>query len=277
MLADSHCHLYLEKFDIDRDQVIKRALAAGVTRLLVPGMDLSSSRRAVELAEGCPQIYAAVGFHPTDIEKMDESGFDEICNLATHSKVVALGEIGLDYYWVKEKDKQHRQRDGLRRQLQLARELNKPVILHLREHTDAQQGACAEDMLQILGDWVPKLRTSNAALASQPGVLHSFSGSLQTAQRALDLGFFIGITGPITFEKANQRRQITAALPLDHLLVETDAPYLAPVPHRGKRNEPAFVTHIADKIAEIQSRSPLEVATLTSKNAARLFAWEESD
>jgi len=277
MLADTHCHLYLEKFDTDRDQVIKRALAAGVTRLLVPGVDVSTSRRAVELAEGCPQIYAAVGFHPTGIEKMDESGFDEIRHLATHSKVVAIGEIGLDYFWVKEKDGQQRQRDGLRTQLQLARELNKPVILHLREHADAQQGACAEDMLQLLGIWVADLRTSNAKLPSRPGVLHSFSGSLQTARSALDLGFFIGVTGPITFEKADQRRQITAALPLDHLLIETDAPYLAPVPHRGMRNEPAFVTHIADKIAEIQSRSPQEVATLTSRNAAQLFAWEESD
>ena len=145
-----------------------------------------------------------------------------------------------------------------------------PVVIHSREKDDAEQGACAEDLIQILEEWVSGLRSRNEALAQKPGVLHSFSGSLETAKHAVNLGFYIGVTGPITYKNAEQKRQVISNLPLERLLIETDAPYLTPEPHRGKRNEPAFVIHIADKIAEIKSRTPQEVAAATTENAARL-------
>jgi TatD DNase family protein len=151
-----------------------------------------------------------------------------------------------------------------------------PVVIHSREKEDAEHGACAEDLMQALEEWVSGLRSRNEALAGHPGVLHSFSGSTETAKRAIDLGFYIGVTGPITYKNAEKKRQMIGDLPLERLLIETDAPYLTPEPYRGKRNEPAFVLHIADKIAEIQSRSPQEVAAATTENAARLFSWRES-
>jgi TatD DNase family protein len=153
--------------------------------------------------------------------------------------------------------------------------LELPVVIHLREKGDADHGPCAEDALRILEDWVAGLGSENEALRKNPGVLHSFSGSLETAQRAIGLNFCIGITGPVTFKNAQRKQAMVAQLPLERLLIETDAPYLAPHPHRGRRNEPAFVYEIADKIAQLQSRNPEEVAAVTTSNAARLFSWGE--
>ena len=184
--------------------------------------------------------------------------------------MVAIGEIGIDYYWVKENDKRAFQREALRQQLQFAKEINKPVIIHMREENDAWFGEASVDLLKILDEWQKSL---NGPLAEKPGVLHSFNGDLETAQKALALNFYIGITGPVTYKNAEEKRGIIRQLPLDKLLIETDSPFLAPVPHRGKRNEPAFVHHIADKIAEIHSKSPAEIAAITTANAARLFAW----
>ncbi len=160
-------------------------------------------------------------------------------------------------------------------QLEFAAEVQKPVVIHMREKEDAPQGPCADDLLKILEPWVSNLRRQNHALAKRPGVLHSFSGSKETAEQAIQLGFYIGVTGPITFKDADLRRQIIGALPLDSLVIETDAPFLTPVPERGKRNEPAFVRYIADKIGEIHSKKPEEVAAVTSANAARLFNWDD--
>jgi TatD DNase family protein len=184
--------------------------------------------------------------------------------------VVAIGEIGIDYYWVKESDKRAFQREVLGRQLQFAKEINKPVIIHMREENDAWFGEASQDLLKILREWQSNLR---GALAEKPGVLHSFNGNLETAQKALALNFYLGITGPVTYKNADQKREIIRQLPLDKILIETDSPFLAPVPFRGKRNEPAYVGHIADKIAEIHSKSPAEIASITTANAARLFAW----
>ena len=164
----------------------------------------------------------------------------------------------------------------LRLQLSLALELSLPVVLHFREKDDLAQGACSEDLIKILEEWMATLKTRKVPLVGRPGVLHSFSGSLETAKQAIKLGFFIGVTGPITYKNAENRRRVIANLPLENLLIETDAPFLSPQPHRGKRNEPAFVAHIADKIAEIKSRTPQEVADVSTKNAERLFAWEET-
>lgn len=270
-LTDTHCHLDFEKFDVDRHDVLERARLAGLTRILIPGLDISSSLRAIKLAESTPMLFAAVGFHPTDTGEWRDESFSKLKTLAQHPKVVAVGEIGLDYYW--ESAPHSVQRDVLKEQLNLAAGLNLPVVIHLRESGDAPDGDCSSDLLGILEEWVSRLRVRKSPLAERPGVLHSFSGNIQIAGKALDLNFYIGITGPITYKNAEMKRQVVASLPLDRILIETDAPFLAPVPRRGKRNEPAFVGHIADKIGEIQKINPQEVARITTANAARLFAW----
>ncbi len=292
MLTDTHCHLYATAFDADCEEVVQRAVEAGLQRILIPGEDLEASRQAIRLAKDHVGIYAAVGLHPTELNKIGSDALGDIRSLADHQKVVAIGEIGLDYYWVKEDDKRARQRENLQEQLELARELNMPVIIHLREEADAEDGQSATDLLSILESWVASLRSLQTQkddsirtsgrfetniLADHPGVLHSFSGSVETAERAISLGFYIGVTGPVTYKNAEKRRQVIAGVPLERLLIETDAPFLAPVPHRGARNEPAFVAHIADKIAEIHSCTPQEVAAVTASNAARLFNWGETD
>lgn len=269
-LTDTHCHLDYHKFNADRADVIRRANESGVEKILVPGLHHKSSREAVKLAEKNPSVYAAVGFHPTDLDGFSEGAFEQVKELAQHPKVVAIGEIGIDYYWVKEPEKRAFQHKALRRQLLFAKEINKPVVIHMREEGDAWFGGASVDLLDILAEWQ---RGLGGRLAEQPGVLHSFNGNLETAQKGLALNFYIGVTGPVTYKNAEQKREIIRQLPLDKILIETDAPFLAPVPFRGKRNEPAFVGHIADKIAEIHSKSPAEIADITTANAARLFAW----
>jgi TatD DNase family protein len=271
MLTDTHCHLDFNKFDEDRDSVIQRALEAGIERILIPGLDLESSRSALNLAESQPNFYAAVGFHPTDLENFSEKAFEEVRELVNHPKVVAIGEIGIDYYWVKEPEKRAFQREILKRQLAFALTVSKPVVIHMREENDAWFGSASADLLDILVEWHGNLQ--NHLLAEKPGVLHSFNGNLETAQKAIDLNFFIGVTGPVTYKNAEEKRQIIRQLPLERLLIETDAPFLTPVPQRGKRNEPAFVAYIADKIAEIHMTTREQVAQITSMNAASLFGW----
>jgi len=302
MLTDTHCHLDFNKFDEDRIVVLQRALDAGVTRILVPALDYESSLAGIKLAESHPNIFAAVGFHPTDLDKWEEDSIKKLKSLITNphvtlsdsegslpskseilrrkaaqndmtNKILAIGEIGLDYYWVKEADKQATQRDILMQQLQLAQEVNRPVIIHMREENDAWFGQASIDLLTILTEWYQELNVQNHPLKEKPGVLHSYNGNLETAQKALKLNFYIGVTGPVTYKNAEEKRQIIRQLPLERLLIETDAPFLTPVPHRGKRNEPAFVAHIADKIAEIHMTTREQIAEITSANANRLFGW----
>jgi TatD DNase family protein len=185
------------------------------------------------------------------------------------TKIVAIGEIGLDYYWVKEPEKQ-----VLKQQLQLAQDVNKPVVIHMREENDAWFGQASIDLLEILTTWHNELRRHDHPLAEKPGVLHSFNGNLETAQKAIAMNFYIGVTGPVTYKNAEEKRNIIRQIPITRLLIETDAPFLTPVPHRGRRNEPAFVTYIADKIAEIHGTTREQVASITSQNATRLFGWE---
>lgn len=271
ILTDTHCHLDLGQFDADRPEVISRAREAGLTRILIPGLTRASSLAAVKLAESTPGLFAAVGVHPNDALTWTDETTQQLRTLAGSPKVKAIGEIGLDYYW---NDAPHDiQQTVLKEQLNLAADLQLPVVLHLREEGDAADGPCASDLLAILEAWVKKLSAEKNPLVLRPGVLHSFSGSRSTAEKALQLNFYLGITGPLTYKNAEVKRQIVASLPLEKILIETDAPFLAPVPQRGKRNEPAFVRHIADKIAEIHSRNPEEIAALTSANAERLFVW----
>lgn len=284
MLTDTHCHLNFNRFDEDRAAVIARAVEAGVERLLIPAIELESSKAVIHLANSHPHLFAAIGFHPTDLDHWDAASLENLRRLIppppspaaggpAQGKIVAIGEIGLDYYWVTEPEKQARQRQVLREQLQLAREVNLPVVIHMREADDAWFGQASLDLLEILTEWHNGLAAEGHPLAEKPGVLHSFNGNLETAQKAIAHNFYIGVTGPVTYKNAEEKRQIIRQLPLERLLIETDAPFLTPAPHRGKRNEPAFVAHIADKIAEIHKTTREQVAEITSANANRLFGW----
>ena len=256
-LVDTHCHLDWNTFDPDREAVINRAAEAGVTRMITIAIDAASSRRAIEIADRYATVYAAVGVHPNDCADFDSATLAEIRSLAQHPKVVAIGEIGLDYYWHKvDHDVQAR---VFRAQLELAAELHKPVIIHSRD--------AAADVMTMLEELATQVHCA--------GTLHSYFDDLVIAQRAFAIGFYIGVTGPITFKKAEREREIIGQVPLDRILIETDAPFLTPVPHRGERNEPAYVKHTADMIAKVRGQSIDEVAGQTTLNAEKLFGWPE--
>jgi TatD DNase family protein len=271
VLTDTHCHLDYNKFDADRADVILRAQQTGVARILIPGTSWTSSLSATKLAESHPMLYAAVGVHPTEASGVERSTLNDFRELARNPKVKAIGEIGLDYYW--HTTPHELQQKVLKEQLELATELNLPVIIHFREKGDAADGPCAADLLKMLEEWADKLRRGKSPLAERPGVLHSFSGSRETAEQAIGLGFYLGVTGPVTYRK--ERQELIASLSLERLLIETDAPFLAPAPHRGKRNEPAFVALIADKIATLHACNPEQAAAVTTANAERLFGWKD--
>lgn len=264
-LTDTHCHLAFDRFNGDRSEVIERAHAAGVTRILVPAVDLQDSHSALQLNVAHPGIYAAVGVHPNSALTWGAGSLQDLRTLASRPGVVAIGEIGLDHY--RQSAPHDVQEEVLRQQLALAAELGLPVVLHNRQ--------AEHDLLKILSEWHAHLLVHNPQLAQRPGVLHSFSGDLSTAWRAIEMNFYIGITGPVTYKNAPDLQSIVSSLPLDHLLIETDAPFLAPHPHRGKRNEPAFVRLVAEKIAELLGVSVPEVAAQTTKNSAALFGWGE--
>jgi TatD DNase family protein len=260
-LADTHCHLVLPQFESDLPAVLERARAVGINRILVPGIDLVSSRRGVELADSAPGIYAAVGLHPHSAADWNAEVRAELRAMARSGPVVAVGEIGLDYY--RDVSPRQAQRRAFREQLELAGELGLPVVVHNRQAT--------EDVVKDLLDWSEGL---GSTLVGRVGVLHAFSADLQTASMALSAGFYIGVAGPVTYPGAGRMRQVTAKLPLDRLLVETDSPYLPPQPHRGQRNEPAHTRLVAEEIASLLGVSYSSVAQVTSASASRLFGWD---
>ncbi len=271
MLTDTHCHLTLAEFDPDRGAVLDRAIRAGVERILIPGLTLSSSLAAVKLAEGHPNLYAAIGIHPTEVSNVEGSTWNSLRELAQNPRVKAIGEIGLDYYW--DAAPHDRQQEVLKEQLSLAAESKLPVVIHFREKGNTSAGECASDLMKILEQWVSGLGSGASSLAERPGVLHSFSGTLEMAQVAMSLGFYLGVAGPLTFENNRRRQELVAGIPLEHILIETDAPFQTPYPHRGKRNEPAFVRLIADKIASGHSVTIDQVSEVTTANARHLFDW----
>jgi len=257
-LVDSHCHLDLPQFDADRDAVIARMAESGVRYAVNPGVDLPSSRAAVALAlrqREC--IYAAVGIHPHEAKTLDAVALKELEQLATSPRVVAVGEIGLDYY--RDLSPRDVQRRAFVAQLELAAELDLPVIVHDREAHD--------DVLALLSDWHSTLDIRRSTL----GVLHSFSGDVAMAEQVVALGFFIGVSGPVTYRNADRLRDVVRAVPLDRLLIETDAPYLTPLPRRGQRNEPAYVSIVAQAVADVRGVTLEQVAAQTTANACVLF------
>ncbi len=257
-MIDTHCHLNFESYDADRDEVIARAAAAGVTRVINPGVDAESSRAATVLAARHAGIYAAVGIHPNDTASFNEADLTEIEALVAAPKVVAIGEIGLDYHW--DDSPKAKQFEAFEAQLALAARLELPVIIHNREASD--------DVIALLESWAHHLPP---ALRERAGVLHSFSAPQRVADRALAAGFYLGFTGPITFKNADELRRVAASVPLDRLLVETDGPFLTPTPQRGKRNEPAYIPLIVERLAALKTVEMAEMASATDANAERLF------
>lgn len=258
-LIDTHAHLDNGQFSQDFDQVLERAAAAGVSQILTVGCDLASSRASLELARNYPQLYAAVGIHPHDASQADAAGLAELRRmLAADSKIVAVGEIGLDYYW--DRSPRPVQAQAFRDQLALAKEVGLPVIVHDRDAHD--------DVLQILKD---------SEARDVGGVLHCFSGDLAMAKAVLDLGFYLSFPGTITYPNNAQGREVVRGVPIESILVETDCPYLAPQAHRGRRNEPAYVTQTAAMIAEIKGLTPADVARITTLNAWQLFGLGSED
>ena len=271
MLIDTHCHLNFENFDKDRSEVLIRARDAGVVQFLNPAVDLKTSREGIALAEAHDEVYAAIGVHPNEALSWNNGALEELRELIHHPKVVAIGEIGLDYY--RDRAPRNLQRQVFQEQLDLAAEANLPVVIHMRNTSDEDRRAAA-DMLDILTAWQRQLELKASSLASHPGVFHSFSDTVVTAQQAVAIKFYIGVTGPITYRKAIELQQVVAAIPLERLLVETDAPFLTPHPHRGQRNEPAYVRFIVEKIAQICNSTFQTVAQCTTVNARRLFHWQ---
>ena len=252
MLIDSHCHIDDARYDADREAMIQRAQAAGIGHFVTIGCDLATSRAAVALAQKRPFISATVGVHPHEVKHIQDGWYDELRTLAKSERVVAYGEIGLDYHY--DHSPRDVQRARFREQVHLARKLRLPIVIHTRE--------AQEDTVAILKE---------EKAGEVGGVFHCFSGDAWLAKDALDLGFYLSFSGVITFQNATMLRDIVKTVPLDRILVETDAPYLTPVPHRGKRNEPAYVRHVADKIAELHGISVPDVEEATSQNTKRLF------
>jgi TatD DNase family protein len=251
MLIDSHAHLEMREFDADRDDAVRRAKEAGVDVIVTVGTNLRDCRKVLAIAARHEAVYAALGVHPHDVKGIDERTYDDIRKLVKQPKVVAYGEIGLDFY--RNRSPRDVQIRCFGEQLELADEFDLPVIIHDRD-------AHAET-LKMIGAWKGKKR----------GVVHCFSGDAAMAKKCLDMGFYISIPGPATYPKAEKILDVVRQVPLGRLLVETDAPYLTPQPHRGKRNEPAFVVHTARKIAEVKAVPFAEVAAATSQNARDLF------
>lgn len=261
LLIDTHCHLNDEALLYSVGDVIEEAKKAGVKLFIVPGWDKQSSEIAVKLAETYDCVYAAVGYHPENLDNISEQDFNETLALSNHPKVVAVGEIGLDYHWEKNKEKQNKQKEYFIKQIQYANDHNLPIIVHARE--------AQEETLKILKEYTPKCS----------GVCHCFSGSLESMKEIINLQMYIGVDGPVTFKNAVMPKKIAEETPLEFLLLETDSPYLPPHPLRGTINEPKNIRLILDEIETIRGISKKHIADIVFNNALRLFniKYEEKD
>lgn len=254
MIFETHAHYEDKKFDKDRDILLQELLSGNICNIVNVGSSLKTSEKSLVLADSYPQVYAAIGVHPSDIEDLNEETFQQLEKWATHSKVVAIGEIGLDYYWDKEPEVQEKQREWFKRQLELAKKFNLPVIIHSRD--------AAEDTMKIMRE---------AAKEQIPGVIHCYSYSKEMAREYVKMGYYIGVGGVITFKNAKKLIETVQEIPIEHIVIETDCPYMAPEPNRGKRNDSGNLKYVIEKIAEIKGVMPEEVEQITRENACRLY------
>ncbi|WP_347298127.1 TatD family hydrolase [Dolosigranulum savutiense] len=252
MFFDTHTHINVKQFNEDVEQTIDRAREAGVTRMSVVGFDYPTIERAFDLAAKYEGIYPTIGWHPTEAGSFSDKVEDFLRQALGRQEVVAVGEMGLDYHWMS--DPKPVQHEAFRRQIQLAKDVGKPLTIHNREST--------EDVYQIMKE---------VGLPETGGIMHSFGVNTEWLHKFLDLGFHISLSGVVTFKNAPEVKEIAKEVPLERLLIETDAPYLAPEPNRGKRNEPAYVRYVAEEIARLKELSLEEIATQTTQNANRLF------
>ena len=256
MFFDTHAHYDDAAFDEDRDELLNSLCAKGVSLVIDPGCTLESSQKAIALAEKYPFVYAAVGIHPEELSDFSDEALDEIEKLAAHPKCVAVGEVGLDYYW--DADRKAEQKELFARQIELALRLDKPVIVHDRE--------AHGDSFELVSRY-EKLR----------GVFHCYSGSAEMAKELLKRGWYLGFDGPVTYKNARKTLEVLEICPMDRILLETDSPYLSPVPMRGKRNDSSNLAYIAAKIAEVKGISFEDVCQKTAENAKQLFALNLSE
>ena len=252
MLIDTHVHLNADQYDDDLQEVIDRALSEGIDRMFVVGFDTKTIERTMKLIDQYDFIYGIIGWHPVDAIDCTDERLEWIESLSKHPKIIGIGEMGLDYHW--DKSPKDIQKDVFRKQIALAKRVNLPIIIHNREATQ---------------DCVDILKEENASEVG--GIMHSFSGSNEIADEILKMNFYVSLGGPVTFKNAKQPKEVAKHVPLDRLLVETDAPFLSPHPYRGKRNEPARVKLVAEQIAELRGLTYEEVCEATTENAERLF------
>ena len=252
-LIDTHCHLNDEQLYQDLDNVISRALQTGIEKMVVIGWDKESSLKAIKIAEQYPFIYACVGFHPENLEGVDETQLNEVLNLYSHPKVVGIGEIGLDYHWEKDSQKREIQKEFFIKQIEFANKVGLPISIHSRE--------AFQDTLEILKNHKPL----------HGGVMHCYSGSVENVNDIINLGLYIGLDGPVTFRNAKTPKEVAIEVPLEKLVLETDSPYLSPHPLRGTVNEPANLILIADEIAALRDMSKKHLLEVVYDNSCKLF------
>jgi TatD DNase family protein len=260
LFVDTHCHLNYKTFQQDLDDVIQRAAEVGVYRIVVPGLDLASSRQALQLADKYEPVYAAVGVYPGEADGFNDEQISEFLAMTTHPKVVAIGEIGLDYYH--RNDDKENQLIVLRSMLDIATKTHLPLILHSRSSID--------DLTQIILKW-----KENQSVNQPGGIFHAFEGDIASASQITAMGFYLGVGGPITYKNAVSKHELLSKISLTHVVIETDGPFLPPQKHRGTRNEPGYIPLIAEKIAELQGCTIEKVADITTSNAQTLFHWIE--
>lgn len=260
MIFESHAHYDDEAFNDDRDDLLKELLSKNISHIINVGASVKSSKASVALAEKYKPVYAAIGVHPSEASELDDASYALLKDMAKHPKAVAIGEIGLDYYWEKEKDAQMLQQYWFARQMELARELGLPVIIHSRD--------AAEDTMRIMQE---------CRAQEIPGVVHCYSYSPEMAAEFVKMGYLIGVGGVVTFKNAKKLKETVRQIPLEKILLETDAPYMAPEPHRGSRNHSGNLVFVAEQIASLKSVSEKEVEDVTRQNALKLFKLTPSD
>lgn len=256
-MIDSHCHINDDLYINNPDQYIKEAKEAGIDGFLIVGFDLKSSRNAVKIAQNYDDCFAAVGIHPSDVKKANQEDFEQIEKLAKEKKVIAIGEIGLDYYWDKDIDIQKQQKDSFVRQIKIANKYNLPISIHCRD---------------AIGDCLEILKNNPV---KKGGIMHCYAGSLESAKEFIKLGFALGFGGTTTFKNSTKPKEVVASIDEKFIVLETDAPYLTPVPFRGQPNHSKYLKYVRDEIAKLRNISPEDVDKITTQNFKRIFSlWK---